>query len=227
MTTLFVTSSGTEIGKTFVTTLLVRQLRAQGRRVAALKPVISGMTAEDFADSDTALLLDALERPATHQAVADMSPWRFQAALSPDMAAALEDRAVPFDAVVDHCRTARTAAEDVLVIEGVGGIMVPLDDRHTVLDWLVAVAGSMTVRPVLVVGSYLGTLSHTLTAAAVMSQQGVPPTAVVVSESADSTVSLSATTETLARFLPDTPIVTLPRLPADGTGAPDLTALAG
>ena len=227
MTTLFITSSGTEIGKTFVGSLLVRQLRAQGRGVAALKPVISGVTAEDFADSDTALLLDALARPATVEAIQDMSPWRFQAALSPDMAAALEGRDVPFNALVDHCAAARAAAQDVLVIEGVGGIMVPLDQRHTVLDWLMAVAGRMAVRPVLVVGSYLGTLSHTLTAAAVMAHHGVPPTAIVVSQSPDSTVSLSATVETLARFLPDIPIVTLPRLPADGTGAPDLTALAG
>ena len=222
-TTLFITSSGTEIGKTFVSSLIIRQLRKQGYAIEALKPVISGLTAEDFTNSDTALLLTALERPVTTETIEQMSPWRFKAALSPDMAAAKEGREVSFDALVEYCTATRATAEDVLLIEGVGGVMVPLDQSNLVVDWIAALAQRTNVRPVLVVGSYLGTLSHTFTAAAVLAERGVPPVAVIVSETLDSTVELSATVDAMIRFLPDVPIVTLPRLNANAVDAPDLT----
>ena len=89
-----------------------------------------------------------------------MSPWRFAAPLAPDMAAAREGRALDFDRPDRVCRHAIDARTDVLLIEGIGGIMVPLDERHTVLDWMVA----LRLPVLLVAGSYLGTISHTLTA---------------------------------------------------------------
>ena len=65
------------------------------------------------------------------------------------------------------------------LIEGIGGVMAPLDARHTVLDWIAALGAPA----LLVVGSYLGTLSHSLTAAAALRQRGVALLGVVVSES--------------------------------------------
>src|SRR3546814_8137834 len=79
-----------------------------------------------------------------------MSPWRFRAPLSPDMAAAREGRTVPFDDLVDHCRDRLAAAAGPLLIEGVGGAMVPLDECHTVLDWMAALA----LPALLVSGTY-------------------------------------------------------------------------
>ena len=67
-----------------------------------------------------------------------------------------------------------------MLIEGVGGIMVPLDERHTVLDWMSA----LRLPVLLVAGSYLGTISHTLTALHVLAQRNLDIAAVVVSESA-------------------------------------------
>jgi dethiobiotin synthetase len=205
MTTVFVTSSGTEIGKTFVMLQLIAELTSAGLRVRALKPVASGLDAITAADSDSGLLLRALRLAVTPANLDLVSPWRFAAPLSPDMAAARERRAISFDALVDFCR--RPSDADVTLIEGIGGVMVPLDAEHTVLDWIVAV-GALAV---LVVGSYLGTLSHSLTAAAVLRARGVPLAGVVVSESLQSLAPLEETAAVLERFLRPTPVQPLPR----------------
>jgi dethiobiotin synthetase len=206
MTAIFVTSPGTGIGKTFVTARLAAELRAAGRRVQALKPIASGFDAARPQDSDTAELLHALDLAVTAENVAAVSPWRFAAPLSPDMAAAREARTVPFAELVEYCRTAAARA-DVTLIEGVGGVMVPLDDRHTVLDWIAALAAPA----LLVVGSYLGTLSHSLTAAAVLRARGVPLAAIVVSESAEQPVPAEETAAVLARFAAPARVVVLRR----------------
>ena len=74
----------------------------------------------------------------TAEEIERIAPLRFAAALSPDMAARKEDRSIDFDEIVDFTAIARRS--DVLLIEGIGGIMVPLDDRRTVLDWMVTLA---------------------------------------------------------------------------------------
>ena len=207
MTTLFVTSSGTGIGKTFVTLKLIAELKAAGRRVRALKPVASGFDAARPADSDTGEVLRALELEPTAANVDAVSPWRFTAPLSPDMAAARERRTIPFDALVAHCRAAGRSG-GVTLIEGIGGVMVPLDAEHTVLDWIAA----LEVPALLVVGSYLGTLSHSLTAAAALHTRGVPIAGIVVSESEEQPVPAAETAATLARFTAPMPIQVLPRV---------------
>lgn len=210
MTALFVTSTGTGIGKTFLTVELTRALRDAGRKVQALKPIVSGFDPQHIAASDTGRLLEALGRSCTPDAVDAVSPWRFTAPVSPDLAAAREGSEIDCSAVVAYCRNVieQTAkAGGVTLIEGVGGVMVPLDNRHTVLDWIAA----LKVPALLVAGSYLGTLSHTLTAAGMLDVRGCTLAGIVVNESEHSPVPLEETASTLARFVPAVPIVVLPR----------------
>jgi dethiobiotin synthetase len=119
---------------------------------------------------------------------------------------------VPFDALVEFCR-ASAARSDVTLIEGIGGVMVPLDDRHTVLDWIAA----LDSPAVLVAGSYVGTLSHTLTAASMLDARGIDVMGVVVSETPGSAASLGETVDSLARFLPGHDIVAFARDAPEGT----------
>jgi len=220
VTAVFVTATGTDVGKTFVTAGLIRELRKQGRSVQALKPVISGFDQNAVGASDTGAILDALGREPTPDAIARVSPWRFAAPLSPDMAARRENRSVEFDGLLGFCRNRIAAAQGTLFIEGVGGIMVPLDDRHTVLDWMSA----LELPVLLVAGSYLGTISHTLTALDVLTRRGLTVMSVVVSESAASPVDLEETAATIRRFS-DVTVQTLPRLTAPGH--PTFAALTG
>lgn len=222
MSAIFVTATGTDIGKTFVTAGLIAQLRRRGRTVAALKPVVTGFEPRTAATSDPAILLQALGRPTDETEIASIAPWCFTAPLAPDMAAAREGRALDFVALTAFCRQAVDACTDVLLIEGIGGIMVPLDERHTVLDLMVA----LRLPVLLVAGSYLGTISHTLSAVDVLRRCELSIAAIVVSETPDSTVPLDDTAASIGRLVHPTVVHPLPRLPAWDAAHPVFDALA-
>ena len=222
MSAYFVTATGTDIGKTFVTAGLIRYLRGLGQPVNALKPIVSGYDSSVVETSDPAVLLKALGRQVTADEVATIAPWRFRAPLSPDAAAAREGRSIDFDALIGFSRSAIEAATGMLFIEGVGGIMVPLDNKRTVLDWMAALGLPL----ILVVGGYLGTISHTLTALDVLAQRKQKLAAIVVSESERGTVELDDTVDSIARFSNDVPVIGLPRLPGGLTEHPAFAQIA-
>jgi dethiobiotin synthetase len=223
MTAAFVTATGTDIGKTFVCAGVVRHLRGAGRAVEAIKPVVSGFAPDAWRDSDPAALLAALGREPTLEEIARISPWRFAAPLSPDMAAAQEERAIAFDEVAEFCRRGMAAQRrGVLLIEGIGGVMVPLDPRHTLLDLMSA----LRVPVVLVAGSYVGTLSHTFTALEVLARRNLDIAAVVVSETAGSPAPLADTAAAIARFAGVIEVVPLPRLAPGATDHPAFRRVA-
>jgi dethiobiotin synthetase len=208
MSAYFVTATGTDIGKTFVMRGLIRALRAGGRNVAALKPVMSGFAAAEAAGSDAGLLLEALGRPVTPDAIAEIAPWRFAAPLAPDMAAAREGRTLDIRELIRFSHDAVAAAHGTLLIEGAGGVMSPITAGHLGLDWIVA----LRLPVILVAGSYLGTISHTLSALDVIARGDLKVAALVISETAGGSVRLDETRDTIARFAPQIDVVALPRL---------------
>ena len=196
----FITATGTDLGKTWLTTGVLQSCRAQGLPVRALKPVMSGYDPARHEESDLA------------KVDAGKTAWTYAAPLSPDRAAALEGKSIDFDALVGWCRQQIDASDGILLIEGIGGVMVPLNGRHTVRDWIAA----LKIHCVLVCGSYLGSLSHTLTALAALREVGVVPALIVVNESAGSTVSLDDTLASLLPHIGQIPLATLRRdQPAD------------
>lgn len=223
---LFVTATGTEVGKTTVTCGLIRAARRAGRPVTALKPVLTGYDPVEASASDAGRLLAAMGRPVTAEAVASISPWRYAAPLSPDIAAAAEGRAAPdLVAVAAFCR-AGLAPEHLTLIEGIGGAMVPLDRRHTVLDLMADLAAVPGVPILLVAPTALGAISHALTAMAALAGRGLAPAMVLLVESASSAVPMAATRDTLAAFCPGLTVATLPRDPPEAAFDPLLAALA-
>jgi dethiobiotin synthetase len=220
----FITSVGTGIGKTLVTAILCHQLTSAGRTVRALKPVVSGFSLDDPA-SDPALILRSLGQAPTPQAIAAISPWRMTAPISPHLAARLEEFTIRIDDVATFCHEHAPDNDELLLIEGAGGVMAPIDDSHTGLD-LISLLGHPVI---LVTGSYLGAISHTLTAVAALRGRGIVVTGIIVSES-DRSVGLTDTTESLAQFAgADVPVYALPRLTGSDEekwrAAPSLLAL--
>jgi len=209
MSAIFLTATGTDIGKTFVAAGLIRHCRSAGRPIDVLKPLVTGFDPGN-AMSDSAILLAALGRQPSPDNLDQISPWRFAAPLSPDMAAREEDRSVDFDGVIQFCQQKIAPTPGTLLIEGIGGVMVPLDARHTVLDWMAA----LRIPVLLVTGSYLGTLSHTLTALDALQRRDLAIKALVVNETPGATVTLGDTLDTLSNFAGSVPIVALPRDPA-------------
>ena len=207
MKTLFVTASGTGTGKTYVTGALAAAFKEKGLSVRVLKPVVSGYPGDDAEATDTAILLKSLKIEPTQEAIEACSPWRFTEPLSPDMAAAREGRRLDVGEIAGFCRYAGPAEGDAVVItEGVGGVMAPLSEEETVADWMTALSWPV----VLVAGSYLGTLSHTLTAVEAVKYRGLKLSGVVISQSADSPVPFLETIETVVRFVAETPVIGLP-----------------
>ena len=205
MTAIFITATGTDVGKTFVTASLIGHFRRMGRPVDAIKPVVSGFDPATAATSDPGILLGALGLPLTAQEIDRISPWRFRAALSPDLAAAREGRSIDVDSVIAFCQTAVDQRHDILLIEGIGGVMVPLDAERTILDVMMA----LQLPLILVAGSYLGTISHTLTALDALFRRDLRVLATVISETPGSPVPLDDTVATIARFTE--PVIALPR----------------
>jgi dethiobiotin synthetase len=203
----FVTSTGTGVGKTYVTAALIREAIARGLKVVAAKPVISGVDSRDIDASDTGAILAALGEAPTPENVEKISPWRFSAPLAPSMAARAEGRALVCEALFEQGRAFLREKADLHVIEGVGGVMVPLDEKNTVLDWIVALKAPV----LLVVGDYLGTLSHTLTAVEVLRASGAEIAAVVVSEGEAATVAFGDTLSEIAARVAPVPALGLRR----------------
>ena len=215
MSAQFITGTGTDIGKTWLACALLRHWLAGGRRVAAYKPVLSGFDPAHPEASDAGVLLAALGREVSAEELDAIAPWRFAAPLSPEMAAAQEGRAIDFAELLAFTRRSAEKGGEAAgtLIEGVGGVMVPLDRAHTVRDWIVASG----LPCVLVAGSYLGSLSHALTALEALERVGAGVTAIAVNETPDSTVALDATLESLARHAAGIPAVGVARAdPADG-----------
>ena len=209
MAALYITATGTDIGKTFVSLGLIEALRRRGRRVAALKPVVTGFDERNFAGSDPALLLKACGQTPDLAAIAKIAPWRFATPLSPDMAARLEGQAIDIAALARFCNTAIAKADDALLIEGIGGLMVPLDPKTTICD-LIAV---LDIPIILVAGTYLGSLSHTLSALEVARTRGLAVAALVVNETQDPAVPIEAVCESLGHFWRG-PMIAVHRAPA-------------
>lgn len=212
MTSYIVTGTGTEVGKTYVTAGLLRAGRELKRDFAAIKPIATGYDNDTAQGSDPVQLLEAMGRPVNPRNIATISPWRFAAPMSPDMAAMREGRRVLFEDLVTFCQTAIAAAPGTLLIEGVGGVGAPINDTHLVTDWIAA----LNLPVILVAGTYLGTISHTITAGAFLSAQGIRVKAVILSESVESPVLPEETASTLERFV-SCPIHIIPRDFDDGT----------
>ncbi|WP_293681343.1 dethiobiotin synthase [uncultured Phenylobacterium sp.] len=206
---VFIAGAHTDIGKTHVACALLEAARAEGRSVEALKPVVSGFDDADWSASDPGRLLAALGCPLDATALEAMSPWRFTAPLAPPMAARREGRTLMLGEVAAFCR-ARLAATnaDLVLVEGVGGLMSPIAEDATGLQLMTALG----LPALLVGGSYLGGISHTLTALEAARAHGVTVAVVVISQSGDAEApDFGDTLADVRRFAGGLPVIAAPR----------------
>lgn len=206
MTSFSIASCGTDIGKTFIACALIEELRTRGKQVQALKPVISGMQGVPLEVTDSGRLLQALGRDVLPETITDISPWQFAQPVAPSIAARQENRQFTTKEVLHWCNSQIAEQQDAItLIEGAGGVMAPLNDTHTMRDLYAA----LNLPVILVVGCYLGSISHALTALEALRQ--VKIACVIVTDKGDSSVGLAATYDELARFVPsNVPLYAVP-----------------
>ncbi|MDB2414968.1 dethiobiotin synthase [Rickettsiales bacterium] len=198
--TYFITSSGTEIGKTFITCSINHELTKQGHKVKSIKPIISGWE-EHNQQTDTIQIIQSLKLEENIANIDHISPWRFVEPLSPDMAARKENRKINIDEVVQYCKSSCTGK--INFIEGVGGAMVPINEKYTVLDWI----KMLDIPAIVVTGTYLGSMSHTLTTLEALKSANIPVKSLILNETKDSSVSLEETHISLKPFIGNIDII--------------------
>ena len=217
MSALLVTGTDTGVGKTFVACALATALRQRGRRVAVMKPVETGVEGEP---ADALALRAAAADPAP---LGDICLYRLRAPLAPAVAARLEGVTIDVARLVALVARRRQDA-DVLLVEGAGGLLVPLD-AHTTYAELAVRAG----LPLLIVGANrLGTVNHCALTARVAAAAGLVVRGFVLSQpTADTDVSAATNAETIATLTGLSCLGVLPHSagPAEAAAALDLPAL--
>jgi len=149
---VFVTGTGTEVGKTVVAAVIAHSLAVAGRRVAVFKPAVTGL--DQPGEADHALLSRAA---GSAQSDDEIAPYRYGPAASPHLAASLAGEEIEPRVLLDGARDAAAGA-DLLVCEGVGGLLVPLAPSYLVRDFAV----DLGLPLVIVASPGLGTINHTL-----------------------------------------------------------------
>lgn len=162
---VFITGTDTGVGKTIVAAALLAALRARGVDAAPMKPVQTG--ADGHAD-DLAFSLATAAMTPSESELASMRPYAFPPACSPHLAARLAGESVSISRVMD-CAARLGRGRQAVVVEGAGGVLVPLNERETMLDLMAGLA-----LPVVVVARPgLGTLNHTLLTTRVLREAGL------------------------------------------------------
>lgn len=164
----FLTGTDTGIGKTTAAIELLNDYQQQGFSTLALKPVASGgMETSDGFRNDDALLLQT--HSSIHIPYDEINPWLFHEPIAPHIAAMKENKKVTVPSIAQHCQTiAARYQPDVLLIEGVGGFCVPLNDH----ELYSAVPALLDCSVILVVGMRLGCLNHAILTAAAIEKSG-------------------------------------------------------
>jgi dethiobiotin synthetase len=173
---LFITGTDTGVGKTVVTAAILSWLRQQGQTVGVMKPIETGVDSEcsSAANSDALFLMECGH---LEDDLAEVCPIRLKPAASPYQAGLIENRILQTETILS---TYRTLSEkyDWLLVEGVGGVKVPITREYSVVD-LIRDLG----LPAVVVARYqLGTLNHTLMTVDTLKQNGIPVRGVVFNQ---------------------------------------------
>ncbi|KHF24057.1 dethiobiotin synthase [Solemya velum gill symbiont] len=163
----FITGTDTEIGKTHITLALMEALKKQGNKVTGMKPIASGCekTDEGLRNSD-ALAIQAAS--SVHKRYELVNPYAFEPPIAPHLAARNSDVQIDIEQITTIAHTL-VQDEDLILIEGVGGWMVPLGGGQMLAD----LASTLNLPVILVVGMRLGCINHALLSAAAIKASGL------------------------------------------------------
>lgn len=196
---LFVIGTDTEIGKTYVSCLLVRHLVKLGHRVGVYKPVASGIVEGDPTDAELLRSATEIDWPTER-----VCPQLYASPLAPPIAARAERRQVDKNLLVEGARWWFDQC-DILIVEGVGGSLSPIANDWTVLD----LALRIKLPLLLVAANRLGVVNQVLLALEAAATRKLPVTAVVLNSLPNflSDTSRQTNQQLLAEFAPDISLI--------------------
>jgi dethiobiotin synthetase len=217
MTTLLITGTDTGVGKTWVGRALGHALAAAGRRVVAIKPIETGCS-----DATGRLEDGALLAAATGQAEPRRTLYRFPSPLAPALAADAGGEAIDLDAMLLRLE-ALSAGAEVVLVEGVGGLLVPMTWEWTVVD----LARALGAPALVVAVDRHGTINHTLLTLGALELAGLELAGVVLTAPETPDPSTGANAAAIARLAGIDRIVTVPRRADPSAAARDVQPIIG
>ncbi|MBB5519641.1 dethiobiotin synthase [Amphiplicatus metriothermophilus] len=188
--------AGTEIGKTHVACALLAEARRRGLSVRAVKPVMSGFSRAGLAASDAGHLAAACGETLDDTNLSRYCLAAFEPALAPNVAARAAGAPLDYDALVRFARAALAEGADFTLIEGAGGVLSPLTDERLNAD----LAADLPLPGILATASYLGAVSHTLSAIESCERRGIRIAALAVSQPSEDFGAPAALAEEFSRW---------------------------
>ena len=156
---IFITSTGTNIGKTYCTVEILKEMLHRKVLFNAYKPILSGFDIYNIKDSDSYKILKTNNKEPKIKDIKEITPWLFERAIAPSIAAIKENKSLKYNDVLEWCLK-KSDNNIINIFEGAGGLLVPIEKIKTLLDLMI----DLNSKVVLVVGNYLGSVSHTLSA---------------------------------------------------------------
>lgn len=189
---LFVTGTDTEIGKTVIAGGIARILREQRQRVGVFKPIASGcrLDRQGLVSEDAEFLAHCADSP---ESLEHICPVRYREPLAPEVAVQRGARPIDFQSVQTYYNRL-VADKDVVIVEGIGGLLVPLAKDFTVAD----LAKQINLPLLIVARPGLGTINHTLLTIEVARSRGLPLAGVVINSYVADTASVAEETNSAA-----------------------------
>jgi dethiobiotin synthetase len=208
---IFVTGTGTEVGKSVVAAVLARSAVVRGMSVAVFKPAVSGIDEVSDAEADHELLRRA---SGSTQSDDEIAPYRYGPPVSPHLAAGMAGEQIDPDRLREDAATAAAAA-DLLIAEGVGGFLVPLTLDYLVRDFAVDLGLPVVIAAL----PGLGTINHTLLTVEAVRAAGLQPRMVVLTPWPDEPTDLEHSNRATIAGLAEVDVKILPRIDLDDCAA--------
>jgi len=188
----FITGTDTNVGKTYITKLLVESLRAEGKYAVGFKPISCG-------DRDDAAILAAA---SGNLPLDEVNPLHFSSAVAPHVAALLENKTInPAEIVASY--QAISEKYDPVIVEGAGGWEVPITETYFVSD----LAKDLNLPVILVAANRLGALNHILLTLAAIEAKGLKCAGIILNQLEDEMDTPMITNKGIIESLTNVPLL--------------------
>ncbi len=214
---LFITGTDTGVGKTVIAGLLAATAAIRGLNVSVFKPIETGLDDQTQSLSDGEFLRVAA---GSSQSLEEISPYRFQRAASPHLAAQIEGERIEPASIVEKARALHESSE-IFICEGVGGLLVPITASYMIRDLVL----DLHLPLVIVTRPGLGTINHTLQAVEVAEAVGTDVRAVVFTPWPEDPDEIERSNLEMVRQASKVETVCVPKLPEDVLADPSPVAL--
>jgi len=215
----FITGTDTGVGKTLIAGAIARALSLQGRRVGVMKPFESGCRR----NGDTLVPADALylrNMAGSQDDLALICPYAFERPLAPGVAARLEHVSISLEKV-QEIYSQLSAQHDIMLVEGAGGLMVPISEEQLIID----VVRLLQLPLIIVARSALGTINHTLLTVREAQRAGIRVCGIILNKVSPEPDEAEATNPEVIRKFSSVPLLgQVPYIPVDKRGDADFLA---